>query len=57
MPRGYTDKTYLIELEGVEQLVELPGFATLLQLHVVLLETVQCQLRLIVDENFERLNK
>lgn len=45
----------LVELECVEELVQLPVFADLLELHVVLLETMQRELRLIVDEDLERL--
>ena len=44
---------YLVELEGVKELVELPVFAGLVQLDIVLLETVQRQFRLVVNENLK----
>ncbi len=47
----------LVKLERVEQLVQLPVFADLLELHVVLLQTVQRELCLIVDEDLERLQR
>lgn len=47
--------TYLIELEAVEQLVQLPVLANFFQLDVVLLQTVESKLCLVVDEDFERL--
>ena len=45
----------LVEFEGIEKLIELPVFADLIKLDVVLLETVESQLRLIIDEDLERL--
>ena len=47
--------THLIEVKGVQKLVQLPVLANLLQLHVVLLETVKRELRLVIDEDLERL--
>jgi hypothetical protein len=44
----------LVELELVEQLVELTVLLLLIQLDVVLLETMECQLRLVVDVNLKR---
>jgi hypothetical protein len=46
---------HLVELQSVQQLIQLPVFANLLQLHVMLLETVKRQFCLIVHEYFERL--
>ena len=45
--------TNLIEFECIEKFVELPVFAGLVQLDVVLLETVQRQFRLVVNENLK----
>ena len=47
--------TSLVELEGIEQLEELPVLLRVLQLHVVLLQTVQGQLGLVVDVDFHGL--
>lgn len=47
--------TDLVELKSVKELVQLPVFACFLELDVVLLKAVQRELRLIVDEDFERL--
>ena len=46
---------YLIELKRVQQLVQLPVLANFLELNVVLLETMQSQLSLIVDKDFQGL--
>ena len=45
----------LVELERIEKLVELAVLLVLVELHEVLLETVQRELRLIVDEDLQRL--
>ena len=47
----------LVEVEGVEEVVELAVLLYLLQTKEVLLETVQGELRLVVDKDFERLSK
>ena len=44
----------LVELKRVKEVVELSVLLTLLQLHVVLLETVQGELLLIVDVDLQR---
>lgn len=48
-------KTHLVELERVKQLVQLPVLLLLLELDVVLLQTVQRQLGLVVDVDLQRL--
>lgn len=48
--------TDLVELEVVEQVVELPVLLLLLQLEVILLQTVQSELGLVIDVDFKRLN-
>ena len=48
-------KADLVELEGIKQLVELPVLANFLKLDVVLLETVERELGLVIDEDFEGL--
>jgi hypothetical protein len=45
----------LIEFKRIEQFVKLSVLSVLLELDIVLLESVECQLGLIVNENFERL--
>ena len=45
----------LVEFEGIEKLIELPVFADLVKLDVVLLKTVKRELRLVVDKDLERL--
>ena len=47
--------THLIEVKGVQKLVQLPVLANLLQLHVVLLETVESELRFVVNEDLQGL--
>lgn len=44
----------LVELQLVKQIVELAVLLFLIKLDVVLLKTVQCELGLIVDVDFER---
>ena len=48
-----TQYAYLVELEGIEELVQLPVLLGFLKLDVVLLETVQGELGLVIDEDFE----
>jgi len=43
----------LVEHEGIEQVGELPDFLVFLQLDVVLLESVQGELALVINEDFE----
>ena len=45
----------LIELQSVEQLIQLPVLADFVKFNVMLLETMESQLRLIVDENLQGL--
>jgi hypothetical protein len=45
--------TDLVELEVVQELVQLPVLLLLLELEVVLLETVEGQLGLVIDVNLE----
>ena len=47
--------THLVELELVEEVVEFSVLLLLLELEEVLLKTVQGQLGLVVDVDFERL--
>ena len=44
-------KTHLVEFQNIEQLKQFPVFLRVLQLDVMLLETVEGQLRLIVNVN------
>lgn len=44
----------LVELQLVEEIVELSVLLTLIKLHVVLLQAVECQLLLVVDINLKR---
>jgi hypothetical protein len=46
---------YLVEFEGVEQIVQLPILADFLQFDVMLLQAMKGQLCLIIDKNLERL--
>ena len=46
----------LVELEGVEEVAELPVLSVLGELDKVLLESVKGQLLLIVDQNLEGLS-
>lgn len=54
--RGAED-AYLIELKRVEQLVQLPVLANFFQLDVMLLQTMEGELRLVVDEDFQGLSR
>jgi len=47
----------LVEFQSVKQLVQLPVFPNFIHPHEVLLESVQGQLRFIVDKDFERLEE
>lgn len=51
---GADEDDDLIELEAVKQIVELAVLLALVKLHVVLLETVQSQLLLVVDVDLKR---
>lgn len=44
----------LVELQAVEKVVELAVLLLLVKLHVVLLETMKCQLLLVIDVDLER---
>jgi hypothetical protein len=55
MPSGKA--SHLVEVEGVQDLVELAVLLRLLELEVVLLKTVERQLCLVIDENLEWLAK
>lgn len=55
MKREEGRETNLVELQGVEEVVQLPVLLLLLELDVVLLETVEGELGLVVDVNLERL--
>lgn len=44
----------LVELQLIKKIVELPVLLTLVKLHVVLLQTVESQLLLVIDVDFER---
>jgi hypothetical protein len=50
------NEAYLVELQSVKELVQLPVLLDLFELNVVLLKAVEGQLRLVVDKDFERLN-
>ena len=45
----------MVELQVIQQVIELPVLLLLLQLEVVLLETVQGQLGLVIDVDLEGL--
>lgn len=55
MQRTASSSSYLIELEIVEELVQLSVLADFLQLDVVLLQTMEGELGLVVDEDFKGL--
>src|ERR1700735_1707057 len=57
MPPRKAHHTYLVEFQGVQQLVQFPVLTDLLKLHVMLLETVQRQFCLIIHKDFERLKR
>ncbi len=48
---------YLIELQHIQEVKELPVLLVVLQLDVVLLEAVKCQLGLVIHKNFHRLGQ
>lgn len=50
-------RAYLVELEVVEQVVELPVLLLLVELEEVLLQTVQGELGLVVDVDLKRLRR
>ena len=45
----------MIEFQGIEQLVQLPVFSNLFHLDVMLLQTMEGQLGLVINENLQRL--
>ena len=47
----------MIELQFIEQIVEPPVLGDFLNLDVVLLKTMKCQLGLIVDKDFKGLER
>jgi hypothetical protein len=49
--------TNLVELKGVEKLVQLPILLSFLELDEVLLETMKGELGLVIDEDLERLKE
>ena len=51
------EDTDLIELQGVEQIVQFAVLCCLLQLDVVLLQTVQGKLSLVINVDFQRLQR
>lgn len=56
--RIVNDKSsHLVEVEGVQQVVELAVFLGLLELKVILLEAVERQLCLVVNEYLKRLEE
>jgi hypothetical protein len=52
---SWSRRAYLVELEVVEQVVELPVLLLLVELEEVLLQTVQGELGLVVDVDLKRL--
>lgn len=48
-------RTNLIEFQSIQQVVQLPIFRSLIQFNIMLLESVERKLGLVVNENFERL--
>jgi hypothetical protein len=53
----HSKTTHLIELESIEQFVQLAIFLGLLELDVVLLQSVQSQLRLVINKDFKWLQR
>ena len=49
------DQRYLVELQVVEEVIELPVLFLLLQLEIILLKTVKGQLGLVVHVDLKRL--
>ena len=47
--------TNLVELQGIQKLVEFPVFASFFQFDVVLLQSVKSEFCLVIDKDFERL--
>ena len=56
-PMGIIFSTSLVELERIQQLEELAVLLRVLQLDVVLLQPVQCQLGLVVDVDLHGLQR
>ena len=50
-------RAYLVKLQNVQKLEQLPVLLRVLELDVVLLEAVQGQLGLVVDVDFHRLQE
>ena len=48
-------QTHLVELQRIEKLVQLSVLLHLLEIYVVLLQSMQSKLRFVVHENFQRL--
>ncbi len=48
---------YLVEFQGVEEVNQLADLGSLGNCHEVLLQTVQSHLALVIDINFDRLEK
>ena len=46
---------YLVKFKGVEQIVQLPILAHFFELDVMLLQTMKCQLCLVINKNFKGL--
>jgi hypothetical protein len=55
MPLMRRPCTHLVELEVVQQIIQLSVLGILLELDVVLLQTVQGELGLVVDKDFQGL--
>ena len=51
---GTDEDDDLVELQSIKKIVELPVLLALVKLHVVLLQTVECQRLLVVDVDLER---
>lgn len=54
---GVDEDHELVELEGIQQIDELPVLLVLLESHVVLLQSVECELRSLVDVDLQRLER
>ena len=48
-------QAYLVKLQLIQEIIQLPVLCVLVQLNIVLLQTVQSQLAFIINEDFERL--
>lgn len=54
---GLHEDHHLVELQHIQEVKELSVLLVVLQLDVVLLEAVKCQLGLVVHKNFHRLGQ